>query len=148
MQQTERKHKHAEAFHKMQYRDEVTGEIEWIWNSRDGVTPFVIDSRAGNDANHIKWQEDVYLPDYRPTRGERIFVDATPHLPEVRSAARKYVNEYWDKESKGEAGEIPFPPMREVLTKPSGAQMPKDEAVDFFIVEWTKPGSPWLVEVK
>lgn len=88
------KHKHAEAFHLMQYQDEITGEIEWLWNSRDGVTPFMITSRRGNTAQHIAWSEDKYLPNYVPKSGERIFVDATEQL--VQTELQAYIDRHWD----------------------------------------------------
>lgn len=61
------KYKHSEAFHLMQYQNERTGEIEWVWNSRDGVTPFIIHSRDGKDSmQHIAWKQDIYAPDHNP----------------------------------------------------------------------------------
>jgi hypothetical protein len=39
--------KHNEAFKLMKYVNNVDGYVEWIWNSRDGITPFTIsDLRA------------------------------------------------------------------------------------------------------
>ena len=77
----------------MPYRDDVTGEVEHIWNSRDGVTPYVISSRAGNAATHV-FQDD-YLPGYVPAVGSRVFVNLTraraEHKAEIwaqRSEAR------------------------------------------------------------
>ena len=61
----------------MQYRDKVTGETEVLWNSRDGVTPFGITSRRGNDAMHENWQQDICVPRFKPAPGMRIFVDGT-----------------------------------------------------------------------
>jgi len=139
---TETAYKHNEAFCLMQYRDEVTGEIEILWNSRDGVTPFVIESRAGNEATHVNWRQDQRRPDYVPTPGMRIFVDASPRHAHIRSSARAYVEKYWDLDVGGGMR------MRNTLTKPSGAEMTKGEAVDFFIAEWTKPGSPTVIEAE
>lgn len=68
---------HAEAFALMQYRDKETGEIELIWNSRDGVTPFIVLSRAGNHSQHVNWRGDERKPDHVPEIGDRIFVDLT-----------------------------------------------------------------------
>lgn len=36
------RHLHKEAFCLMLYRGVESGEEEWLWNSRDGVTPFII----------------------------------------------------------------------------------------------------------
>ena len=135
-------YQHKEAFCLMQYRDTVTGEVEVLWNSRDGVTPFIIESRKGNEAQHVNWQQDRCKPDFIPTPGMRIFVDASPKHHHIRSSARRYVDEYWDKDIGGGMR------MRNTLTKPSGAEMTKGEAVDFFIAEWTKPGSPTIIEAE
>jgi hypothetical protein len=70
-------HKHIEAFCLMKYRSDDGTEEEIIWNSRDGVTPFVITLRSGKSATHVDWQSDVYAPDYVPKSGDRIFIDLT-----------------------------------------------------------------------
>ena|ERR1041385_231833 len=142
MLETKTQYRHREAFCLMQYRDRVTGEIELLWNSRDGVTPFIIDSRQGNEAEHINWRQDRCVPDFVPKPGMRIFVDASPKHGHIRSAARAYVEKYWDLDIGGGMT------MRKTLTKPSGAQMTKGDAVDFFITEWTKPGSPTIIEAE
>ena len=92
-------HTHAEAFCRMQYRDEVTGEIEWIWNSRDGVTPFSIPSRQGNEARHVSWHEDRYLPHFVPQVGSRIFVDMTEGR--AREINQKNVERWWAENAAG-----------------------------------------------
>ncbi len=140
--ETKSGYNHGEAFCLMQYRDDVTGEVETIWNSRDGVTPFVIDSRAGNTATHVDWSNDQRNPDFVPPHGMRIFVDASPNQAHIRRSARAYVDQYWDLDIGGGMR------MRNTLKKPSGAEMTKGEAVDFFIAEWTKPGEPTIVEVE
>lgn len=68
---------HAEAFCLMKYRSDDGTEEEVIWNSRDGVTPFVITLKSGNSATHIDWFSDICEPDYIPESGERIFIDLT-----------------------------------------------------------------------
>jgi len=65
------KHNHVEAFKLMQYADKL-GNVEILWNSRDGVTPFGITSRAGREMFHINWQQDRYVPDHIPNVGDRI----------------------------------------------------------------------------
>lgn len=143
---TEQQHRpqrqHGEGFCLMQYKDKVTGEIEILWNSRDGVTPFIIESRRGNEAEHIDWRADKYAPDFKPAKGMRIFVDASPQHKHIRKSASDYVNKYWALDIGG--GQK----MKTTLTKESGAQMNKGEAIDFFITEWTKPGSPTIIEVE
>lgn len=136
------KYKHKEAFCLMQYRDRVTGKIEVLWNSRDGVTPFIITSRDGNEAQHVNWQNDQCIPNYVPKPGMRIFVDASPKHGHIRDSARDYVEEYWDRDIGGGSK------MKTRLFKTDGQLMTKDEAVDFFIAEWTKPGSPTIIEAE
>jgi hypothetical protein len=67
-------HHYPEAFKIMQYQCEKCGEIELIWNGRDGVTPFTIQSKCcGYFASHINWFNDVYKPHHNPQSGERVF---------------------------------------------------------------------------
>lgn len=86
-------HKHAEAFCLMLYRDRA-GNEEWIWNSRDGVTPFIISSKQGLVAAHVEWHRDRYAPDHKPQLGDRVFVDLT--IERARENRRKYVEKWWD----------------------------------------------------
>lgn len=129
-----RGYRHGEAFCLMQYQDKVTGEIEVLWNSRDGVTPFGIRSRAGNESFHINWQQDRCVPDYRPEPGMRIFVDASPKHAHIREAAREYVECQWDADQY---------PMSQ-----SGYWPDKEAAIEDFIADWTKPGSPTVIEAE
>lgn len=71
------KHQHGEAFMRMLYRSDDGADQEWIWNSRDGVTPFTVLSRTGKVMSHVDWQRDQYLPDYQPGTGERYFITLT-----------------------------------------------------------------------
>lgn len=87
-------HAHGEAFRLMHYRSDDGTEDEWIWNSRDGVTPFVITLRSGKEAKHINWQDDPYVPDYVPQPGERIFVDLAP--ASAIAKRRVFVDRWWD----------------------------------------------------
>jgi len=80
---------HAEAFCLMSYQDEVNGRTERLWNSRDGVTPFVITSKWGNSARHVGL--DDYQPGHVPRVGDRVFVDLTPER------AREHAEAYADK---------------------------------------------------
>lgn len=72
-------HRFVEAFKRMQYGCQGCGFRELIWNSRNGVTPFVINCRnCGGEARHVNWGQDEYCPDYKPQPGERIFRDGSP----------------------------------------------------------------------
>lgn len=62
----------------MLYRSDDGTEEEWLWNSRDGVTPFVISLRSGKTASHVEWHRDWRDTDYVPKPGDRIFIDLTP----------------------------------------------------------------------
>lgn len=105
---------HKEAFMLMQYQCENVEcrAIEIIWNSRDGVTPFMgpscrefNDSRerqCGGTTTHVKWDKDIYSPDYEPSPGMRIWRDGT--LDMMRDIKRRMVErnpEYLDEDIRG-----------------------------------------------
>lgn len=68
-------------------------EIEWIWNSRDGVTPFIIQAFTGAEMKHVDWHEDAFLPNYVPLVGSRAFVGA-PSEPELITITEEMRNEF------------------------------------------------------
>lgn len=113
----------GDAFALMKYVNRATGRVEWLWNSRDGVTPFGIDDplappeaieahRARLEAkdfspttdidpkimSHADWHEDVFLPNFIPTEGNRIFMSWSEapeyHRLNMAVAFRAYVNEH------------------------------------------------------
>lgn len=118
------KHDHGEAFCHMLYISDDGRQMEWLWNSRDGVTPFVISSETGKPMSHSYFGEDRYDPDYNPQPGDRIFVDCKPEM--IRDKAWEYVTKYWNN---------PEYPMSKTWDTP-------DAAARQFIAEWAKPGSP------
>lgn len=65
----------GDAYKLYKYQSNVTGLVEWIWNSRDGVTPFGLIGKDGTEAQHVDWHEDLYCPNYVPAVGTRIFAD-------------------------------------------------------------------------
>lgn len=86
---------HAEAYRLMSYvsDDGTTGEL--VWNSRDGVTPFIITSRDGqHQLTHTDWSHDIFARNFRPPPGFRLFVDMTQEM--ALEAARERVEEWWD----------------------------------------------------
>lgn len=87
-------HQHAEAFMLMAYVSDDGTQGEVVWNSRDGVTPFVISSRDGTQLTHSDWNNDVYAPHFRPPPGFRYFADMDES--ESRRAAAEYVERFWD----------------------------------------------------
>ena len=123
------KYRHAEAFCHMLYISDDGRHMEWIWNSRDGVTPFCISSVTGKAMNHSYFGEDRFDPDYKPQPGDRIFVDCTPEM--VKDSAREFVRKYWDDPK--------YP-----ISKMYDTQA---EAEQKFVSEWSKPGSPHVLTV-
>ncbi len=78
---------HAEAYFLMKYQNERTGRVEWVWNSRDGMVSGLIkdtDAAAlyGHQdertwMKHVDPYEDVFLPNFVPPAGMRVFVDGS-----------------------------------------------------------------------
>lgn len=89
---------HPEAFCLMKYRTDDGSEEEILWNSRDGVTPFMLRSKNGKMMHHVDWQLDYPTkPDFKPPSGMRVFVDATQEL--VTPQLKEYVEKIF-KETK------------------------------------------------
>ena len=88
-------YRHREAFAIMKYAAEDGSEVEWIWNSRDGVTPSYVSNRAGDKIlKHVDWHLDRCIFDYRPMPCERIFVDLSPQ--KARQKAECFIKDLWD----------------------------------------------------
>lgn len=114
----------------MKYQDVETKKIELIWNSRDGVTPFVVFSRDGNESRHVDWRSDQIVPDHVPSVGDRIFIDLT--MERCREFHRQMVEERWERE--------PYP-MKDRFAS-------KEEAVERLSVEMFGNGrQPDIIEV-
>lgn len=99
---------HAEAYRLMQYQDgrDRDGPIEWLWNSRDGVTPFLIGKRndgelhgATGSMKHINWQDDLLALQYVPNTGQRVFIDLTE--PRARELLALRIQHQWDPPGSG-----------------------------------------------
>lgn len=114
-------HDFGEAFKLMRYEG-LGGKREWIWNSRDGITPFCVHSVDGVEMHHGNWHLDRYEPLYVPAVGSRIFVDMTEEL--ARPRAVEYVEKWWDQ------GDSPM------SSHPKFAELGKAGTVDFFVKEW------------
>lgn len=106
---------HGEAFCLMKYVNRSTRRTEWFWNSRDGVTPFLLRdpeaSRAVYDAwvaavaalepaeaadftnhnpdpsmmQHMDMKEDAPVPNFVPPVGMRIFMSWGEAPPAIRA---------------------------------------------------------------
>ena len=91
MEQT-KKHTHGETFRLMRYHGKKgLNEITLvIWNSRDGVTPFMTYCKEyGIELQHINWQNDLYMPDYKPKKGDLIWVSHTKETA-IKAAEEMY----------------------------------------------------------
>lgn len=83
------------------------------------------------------WNQDIRAINFKPAPGMRIFVDAHPDHPHIIKSATEYVDKYWDASNEYS--------MRLTLHETCST---KEEAIQFFITEWTKPGNPTIIEVK
>ena len=85
---------HAEAFSLMLYESEDHSIKEWLWNSRDAVTPFCISSKDGKvELIHQRWSLDQRRPFHVPAVGDRIFINLTKaRAVEYRTAL---VEKFW-----------------------------------------------------
>lgn len=81
--------RHGEAYCLMLYASDQ-GNVEWLWNSRDGVTPFMI----GDALHHCVWMADAFCPFFVPPIGMRIFIDLT--MARAREFAKARVSRYWN----------------------------------------------------
>lgn len=78
---------HNEAYKLMRYTTETERHTVWVWNSRDGITPFnlilnpdtweatVVTDPAGEMFRHKNIQEDAFVPNWIPPVGTLIFMD-------------------------------------------------------------------------
>lgn len=119
---------HAEAFCLMLYRAK-DGHEEWLWNSRDGVTPFCIMSRNGQEMQHVEWHRDSFQPNRQPKVGDRIFVDVTRELAEPK--LREYIDRFWEE------GNYPM----------KTAYGSKKAAFERLLPGRTEPGQPFVLEL-
>lgn len=127
------KHEHAEAFMVMTYQSDDKRDDERIWNSRDGVTPFVIILRNGKQARHVMWEMDSYEPEHKPEIGDRIFVDMTEERAKV--LALEIADRDWES------------PNEEIKRMCRGMFDNKIHLyVDYLFTTFHKPGNPDLVE--
>ena len=89
------KYLHGEAFALMKYATKDGNVVEVLWNSRDGVTPFILHSADGeHELAHVNWQDDRCAPSYVPAVGSRMFVDLTKER--ALEFKRRLVEHAWD----------------------------------------------------
>lgn len=104
---------HAEAFCLMKFRADDGTDEEVIWNSRDGVTPFVITLKSGKTAHHVDWQNDLCVPDHKPKPGDRIFIDLT--IEKANQYAEERIAR-WKAENAAEEWGVPLPSVGELIS--------------------------------
>jgi hypothetical protein len=133
------KYQHAEAYCLMTYRAD-DGEEETIWNSRDGVTPFIVTLKSGKQAMHVDWSTDRRDPNYKPKPGERIFVDLTEERR--KELWLKNCQRYWPNA----AGVVDYP--NEAAAAAARAEFKTPEAMAEYMTQSPMhPGEPDLIEV-
>jgi hypothetical protein len=123
-------YQHAEAFCHMRYETDDGSDSMWIWNSRDGVTPFIV-TLPGTDkpATHADWHLDRRDPDHIPAVGEWVFVDLTPQA--ARAHAERNADRFWND---------PTMPARSMYAS-------KADLVETLVASYLHPGAPDLVRV-
>lgn len=128
-----RTHRHREAFCHMIYQCLKCGTQRVIWNSRDGVTPFMLQCQADSDCDgsmqHREWQRDLYDPDYRLKEGNLYWRDMSDD--EKLEFATEAVNNNWEHREFQ---------MRRMFKA-------KEQAIKHFMSQY-KPGSPMLATHK
>ncbi len=78
----------------MKYASKDGSVVEYLWNSRDGVTPFGLMSQDDEtELYHAEWEKDIYCPNYVPSVGMRIFVRLT--LERALEHATANVEKWW-----------------------------------------------------
>lgn len=113
----------------MWYKCEKCGKKERIWNSRPGVTPFIIDcSDCAGAMQHDNFHLDEHAPNHHPEKGDRIFIDWTKEAAEQKY--KKQIDQYWDDDNY---------PMSETFSS-------KDNALESLLLQW-EPGSPTIKTV-
>jgi hypothetical protein len=93
-------HKTGDSFMLMLYASKDHKIVEYLWNSREGVTPFGILARDDKTTlYHEAWDHDIYCPNYEPPVGMRIFVGLTRQR--AKEAARRNVEKWWTTSISG-----------------------------------------------
>lgn len=92
---------HPEAFALMEYGCEECGKVEIIWNSRDGVTPFMVGCPfCQGTMQHINWSHDRFTPNYIPPIGSRVFFSCTNIHEVIQEVFDNYTEEVWERIKK------------------------------------------------
>ena len=106
----------------MAYMSDDGTIIEFIYNSRDGVTPFCVLAKDGKTPmTHVDWHRDMYTPSHTLQDGDRFFTTHTEQT--ALDKAKEFVEYHW------ESG----------MSKSFNT---KTEAIEHFAEEWT--GTPTI----
>lgn len=121
---------HPEGFKLMLYASSDGRVRETVWNSRAGVTPFMIASRDGEvRLEHVMWGKDLHARWHVPNIGDRVFVDRNHNNALIDATA--YVDRNWKESLSGEF------PTREAAIACFTDQAEKDECPAIVVVDET-----------
>jgi hypothetical protein len=98
---------HKEAFSHMTYTTRDLQNQISVWNSRDGVTPFVI-FVGGLEYHHTNWNGDREDPNYQLKVGDHIFVTINKEMAtKIAEERHEYLwNERGEKSDKEKRNEL------------------------------------------
>jgi len=129
----------------MEYQCNKCQFLELMLNTRDGVTPFGLNCLMCDGVMyHVNWPRDERLPNFVEllriqrrivTPIMRVFVDALPTHQHIQNAAKEHVERWWELEPALGGGSM------------SERWPTREAAIEFFIGEWTKPGSPTILPI-
>jgi len=116
----EPKYQFGEAYKLMLYEGERTGRVVTIWNSRDGVSPFMVDI-DGEVFKHILWDRDKTAPAHELKPGDYFFRDTTRE--DATQAAETVVNLRWPR-LKGSARDKRVAELVPQMLEQGGSKLP------------------------
>lgn len=86
---------HKEAYFLIKYKCKTCSSAEYIWNSRDGVTPFIVPCKTcSKEAYHGSWDQDQRIIQYDPPQRSRIFIDTPKEIHDFLLRVR--INRQWE----------------------------------------------------
>lgn len=92
-------HKFGEAFCLMLYQGQTSKRVVDIWNSRNGVTSFMVDI-DGEEYQHIAFSFDRCVPDHQLRPGDYFFRDITE--VEAERYAAQVVDRNYPRATEGQ----------------------------------------------
>lgn len=111
------------AFCLMRYESKDGTSVEYIWNSQNCVTPFIIIAKDGKtEMSHTRWKLDEFKPNYILQPGDRYFGKITLEKAEEYAEKRMKSMDGSEYEVQGE--------QREEIKKSVIKSMLNDECPD------------------